>query len=440
MSTPVDWVRKFSLIWRSPARAKRGLSLRARHAKKKLLMQLPNVIHAGNRAHCKEVQINGVDCIKKMFANNEVASACMTREIAARDIFDEYPWMVPIVETGDFHITIPMLPKGRRLDQLVAKLPQNERLEIAGQAIQIAFELFLEGYAHRDFHTKNMFWVDGQVRVVDYEVIQPYPVDRLPTFPDSYDLRGTGLESPFETMHMCYESSDPYSLSNTLRVPLEVALEQLQNSLKEKLRTASLTFKKQEKRHICQAKKIYNSIDLPHIKVDSSEAQRNCSLRFETLGIERSDIEGKRLLDLGCNIGGMIFEAQRRRPAESIGVEYDAEKVEAARMIAAFNGLNNVKFLKADIDRLVSEELGEPFGIVFCFAIEAHVKNKQHLFQLLAEVTSEKLFFEGNSSTNIDESIAKLLEAGFQDVQMLGMCDDDIREENNNRPLLVATK
>lgn len=435
-----EWFKKITMIWRSPERVRKGLSHRAREAKKSLILQLPNVVHVGNRSTCREVQVDGARYIKKAYASNEEAMACMTREIAARELFADRPWMVPVEHTDESHIMLPLLPGSRRLDRLGEQLPESERLEIARQCLLIALEIFLQGYAHRDFHAKNMFWVDGQVRLVDYEVLQPYPAGQLPAFPESYDLKGVGLKSPFATMNMCYESVDPNSLKNVLRIPLDHALALLSDDMKEMLRNASLSFKKQGKRHICRAQKIYNSIDLPYFKVEPSDAQRNCSLRFETLQIKRSDIEGKRLLDLGSNIGGMIFEAQRRGPTESIGVEYDAEKVEVAQMMAAYNGLNRVKFLQADIDTLEFDELGDPFGVVFCFAIEAHVKKNERLFQLLAAVTGEKLFFEGNSSTDADEAKAKLLEAGFNEVQYLGMCDDDYLSENNNRPLLVATK
>ena len=440
MNAALAWIKKISMIWRSPERVKKSLNHRAREAKKSLLIKLPSVVHAGRRAHCKEVQLDGVRCIKKVFADNDVSKACMTRELVAREIFEDRPWMVPIVDKGETHITFPALPDDRRLDGLAAKLTEAEKQEIALQSVQIAFEIFLEGYAHRDFHSKNMFWVDEQLRVVDYEVLHPYPVGQRPAFPESYDLQGNGLESPFATMNMCYESADPSSLKNVLETPLDTVIERHQDGMRDSLRDASLTFKKRGTRHICRAKKIYNSIDLPFFKVDAAEAQRNCEKRFATLGIQSPDIRGKRVLDLGSNIGGMIFEAERHKPIESVGVEYDAEKVEVARMIAAYNGLNTVRFLQADIDELESDEVGGPFEVVFCFAIEAHVKKKERLFQLLADLTGERLYFEGNSSTNADDARQKLLNAGFRDVQHLGMCDDDYLAENNNRPLLVATK
>lgn len=440
MKTPTEWARRLTMLWRAPDRVKKGIGHRAREAKKALLLQLPSVMHAGNRAHCRQIERHGKSYIRKVFADNEEARACMIREQAAREIFRDSPWMVPIVDTDESHVTLPLIPQDLRLDRLADQLSEGERVEVARQSLHAALEIFLQGYAHRDFHARNMFWQDGRLRIVDYEVLQPYPEDKRPAFPESYDLKGDGLESPFATMNMCYESVDPCALGNALRVPLAVAIGHLENDIRHMLRDASLTFKKRGTRHVCRAKRIYNSMELPHFRVDPSEAQRNCALRFQTLGIDRVDIEGKRLLDLGSNIGGMIFEAQRRGPLESVGVEYDEEKVKLSRMIAAYNGFDSVNFREADIDSLEAHDLGGPFDVVFCFAIEAHVKKKDRLFDLLANITSDKLYFEGNSSTSVEEVTSKLLMAGFNHVESLGMCDDDYLVENNNRPLLVAMK
>ncbi|MEO0344834.1 MAG: methyltransferase domain-containing protein [Pseudomonadota bacterium] len=440
MSTLTEWARKITMIWRAPDRVKAGISHRAREAKKKLLLQLPDVTHAGNRAVCRKVELDGETHIRKVFSENEEALACMTREIAARELFGERPWMVPIIEQGASHITLALLPEERRLDRVAESLSEQERLEVARQAMHVAFEIFAQGYAHRDFHSRNMFWEDAQLRIVDFEVLQPYLEHDRPAFPESYDLVGTGLDSPFATENMCYQSVDPNSLLNTLRVPLDVSIRQLEDDLRDRLREASLTFKKRGTRHTCRAQRIYNSMELPHFSVSPSEAQRNCALRFRTLGINAVDIEGKRLLDLGSNIGGMLLEAQRLGPRQSIGIEYDAEKIELSRTIAAYNGFNSLEFRQADIDLLEAQDLGEPFDTVFCFAIEAHVKKPERLFRLLAEVTATKLYFEGNSSTAAEAAEASLRAVGFKHVESLGMCDDDFLPENNNRPLLVAIK
>lgn len=436
----MNWVKKIATLWRSPELAKKGGKRRLKLAKRKLLMQLPNVVHAGNRAHCKGVEKDGERYIKKVFANDDVAKACMEREIAAREIFEDCPWVVPIVESGESHITFPLLPEEHRLDKLADRLTAAEKLEIAGQSLQVAFEIFLAGYAHRDFHSKNMFWLDGQLRVVDFEVLQPYAPADAPPFLESYDITGEGLVSPFETMRMCYGSSDPASLVNVLQVPLQDAIGELEAVIKDELKNATLTFAKRGKRHVCRAQRIYNSIDLPYLKVNPSEAQRNCAARFKTLGITQEDVKGKRLLDLGSNIGGMIFESLKLEPAECTGVEYDSDKVDVSRMLAAYNGIHNAQFVQADIDDLEASELGEPFGVVFCFAINEHVNKKDRLFGLLSQVAAQKLYFEGNAGTDVEAVTAKLLAAGFNDVQSLGMSDDDYMPENHNRPLLVATK
>jgi hypothetical protein len=84
--------------------------------------------------------------------------------------------------------------------------------------------------------------------------------------------------------------------------------------------------------------------------------------------------------------------------------------------------------------------LGGKFDIIFCLAIEAHLKNKQRLYRLLNKVSSDMVFFEGNSTTDPMEVQNALLNNGFRTVEFIGFCDDDCLPSNNNRPLLIARK
>jgi hypothetical protein len=119
-------------------------------------------------------------------------------------------------------------------------------------------------------------------------------------------------------------------------------------------------------------------------------------------------------------------------------VEYDLEKVAVADKVAAFNGLRNVQFARADIDTLNVSDVDGPYDVVYCLAISEHVKQRDRLFRLLRDLTGETLFFEGNSTTDPAEVRTRLLESGFRKVDSLGMSNDDSRPENNRRPILIA--
>lgn len=161
--------------------------------------------------------------------------------------------------------------------------------------------------------------------------------------------------------------------------------------------------------------------------------------RLARFDLVRSQVEGRSVLDLGSNSGAMLFELSNRGIRSGLGIEYDAEKVQLAREIAAASGLRHLEFLQADIDALSAGELGR-FDLVLALAIEAHVLQPERLLELLAGITDKVLYFEGNGGCDIEGIARRLLEAGFDGVAHLGMCDDDVEPANNNRPLLKAWK
>jgi 2-polyprenyl-3-methyl-5-hydroxy-6-metoxy-1,4-benzoquinol methylase len=214
----------------------------------------------------------------------------------------------------------------------------------------------------------------------------------------------------------------------------------LASILKEQLRQASLSFHKGHGRHTCRQGRIYNSIDVPGLTVPPDEAQRDCRKRYGQFGLGAEILAGKRMLDLGSNIGGMLFEAQKFGPGECLGVEYDAAKVLVSKRVALFGNLTNVRFIQGDIDKISVESVGGPFDVVLCLAVEAHVKKPMRMYRLLGEITREALYFEGNNTTDIDLAEQRLRAAGFSRVERLGMCADDSLPENNRRPILRAFK
>jgi SAM-dependent methyltransferase len=241
---------------------------------------------------------------------------------------------------------------------------------------------------------------------------------------------------------MCYirDQYRPVALQQVLEVPLDALLADFRKELKSLLKTASTDFKSGEGRHTCRAQRIYSSFSLPNLEVLPEEAQRDSARRFEQFGIGPMQIEGKSVLDLGSNVGGILFALQPFAPSHCLGIEYDAEKVASAQKVAAYNGLHNVEYRQGDIDHLQVGSVGGPFDVVLCLAVEKHIQDQTRLFRFLGEVTSETLFFEGNSTTNPEQVRSNLSSAGFRRINLLGMSDDDCIPDNNIRPLLVAWK
>ncbi|MSQ92239.1 MAG: methyltransferase domain-containing protein [Gammaproteobacteria bacterium] len=209
--------------------------------------------------------------------------------------------------------------------------------------------------------------------------------------------------------------------------------------LKDDLRRESASFRKQSARHQLRTRDaIYCAFYTPRFSVTREEAQRDAGQRLQRFGIVADQVRGKRLLDLGCNNGAMLFQLSNYSPARGLGIEYDAGKVKLARRIAEFAAVENLEFRVGDLDQMQAADVGGPFDIVLCLAIEAHVKDPAHLYELLAAITRGNLYFEANASTPPDDVLAKLQQAGFSKIEHIGVCDDDIVPQNNRRPLFSA--
>jgi hypothetical protein len=118
-----------------------------------------------------------------------------------------------------------MYPRETRLDKLAFSLSRPERRQIAGQAVAMIHDIYRRGFAHRDIHARNLFYVDGQLKLIDFETMTAYPINRRPSFIQSYDITGHGLDSPFLTGNMGYASRIPYSVSSVLGIEVAEAID-----------------------------------------------------------------------------------------------------------------------------------------------------------------------------------------------------------------------
>ncbi|WP_457942088.1 ATP-grasp fold amidoligase family protein [Vreelandella alkaliphila] len=210
--------------------------------------------------------------------------------------------------------------------------------------------------------------------------------------------------------------------------------------LLSQLSDSSRSFKKKNTRHTLRSQGlIYSSFSVGEYCVPRELAQRDAKTRIDQFGLMPCEWEGKRVLDLGCNNGAMLFHLTNYGIADGLGIEYDTDKVNVTQEINEFLGVDHLRFQQGDIDTLEAESIGT-FDIVMALAIEAHVNNPERLFQLLGRVTERVLCFEGNSRCDIDATRKRLLACGFKQVEYKGFCIDDVVVENNKRPVLIAWK
>ncbi len=412
-----------------------------------LLRFRPSVINVSKRAKLRRINWEGIARVEKVYENDAESQEGLAAETLAHQILGDRPWKMPLLNFTKQGYMMPLLPVGARLDLAASRLSDDQKRLYAVEAVSIAFELYMAGVAHRDFHSENIFLYDGHLLLSDYETLGQYPESTFGPFEESYDMVAERMESPFGTDRMCYKSSNSKSLQNVLGVSLEEALDGFRKVLIRETVEACTSFMRTRadfgvpaQRHQLNHGLVYGSIELPILRMSSDQAQRDSTRRFEQFGIGSQGLQGMTVLDLGCNVGAMSFGAHVRGAKQVRGIEFDKGKVEIGNRIARFAGVESTQFRQGNIDELTVDGLGGPSDVVFCFAIEKHVDDTRHLYQLLGDVTSGTLYFEGNAGCEILQVEGYLRAQGFKQVEQLGMSDDESNEANNCRPLIVARR
>ena len=405
------------------------------------LLNRKDIVNIGSRAYTKAILYKGQSCLKKSFSTEHSGRVAFRNERLANKLFGKRGWFLQHKQTGIRSFVVERLSDEYRLDKAVQTMDLQQRKKAAAEVLSIILDLLVAGYCHRDIHGGNAFLIDGSIKLVDFETMTKY-ASEPPGLSNCYDISGVGADSPWMTHQMCYTKKHSLAIGELLGISFEEAKMALSQLLIEELHQASLSFQttNERGRHQCALGAIYNTIDLPDLKVAPAMAQRDCAKRFRKFGISSESLGNKSVLDLGSNIGGIIFEAVKHSPLSAIGVEYDAAKVHVSNRVAKFSNLGTVRFIQADIDKLKHSTIGGAKDVIFCLAVDGHVKKRNRLYKFLGTATKETLYFEGNSNSDIDLVREKLLANGFRHVELLGMCDDDRRQENNCRPLLRAFK
>src|SRR5207302_1437655 len=98
--------------------------------------------------------------------------------------------------------------------------------------------------------------------------------------------------------------------------------------------------------------------------------------------LDRIDFEGKRVLDLGSNMGEISREARQRAAALVDGFEYDSFFVEIAQAVNAYNGVTRVSFFERDItDPRVYRD---HYDVVLAFSVYIYL---EHVLSNVADIT-----------------------------------------------------
>jgi acetyltransferase-like isoleucine patch superfamily enzyme/2-polyprenyl-3-methyl-5-hydroxy-6-metoxy-1,4-benzoquinol methylase len=394
-----------------------------------------------SRATLELIDFGGKNAIKKTFINTSDGLLAYTKELEGLKKFQKYDWCPKVLSSDSNSVIIEYFSNDKRLDQIFS--PDESVLK---EILWSLLDIYSEGYAHCDIHSKNIFVLSEGVKIIDYESITQF--SEQISFLNSYDITGRGMESPFLTTNMGLLSDNPFSLKKLFRYNNTEDLKSiLEKVAKEKMLNSSITFNSRKTgalnggRVVLQKGNIYSTFDLLFTKVSTLEGQRNTQMRFSQFEIDSQKIFNKKILDIGSNIGGTLLNLSKFQPKEMVGVEFDPDKVLLANKLSKLNQINNVDFIVADIEaNEFIDGFKEKFDLIFCLAVIEHLKKKEILFEKLGELCLDTLYFEGNENTDIKYVEANLKRVGFKKVKYLGFSKDEKNSKNNVRPLWIAQK
>lgn len=162
------------------------------------------------------------------------------------------------------------------------------------------------------------------------------------------------------------------------------------------------------------------------VKNQTFKGQRN---NRERLNLVDYDFKGKIVLDIGCNVGGMLHELAEVIE-HGVGIDFDPKCINAANFIAAINKTNNIKFYTFDLEKENIFNLWNfvPYykiDVCFFLALSCWVKNWQDIIRLCSQI-SDNLLFETNAyPEDLKKETIDYLRHTYSEVKVLSFSSED---------------
>lgn len=168
------------------------------------------------------------------------------------------------------------------------------------------------------------------------------------------------------------------------------------------------------------------------------QGQRDPKQRLESVPFE---FQGKSVLDLGCNQGGMLFAIE---PSLSwgVGVDFDARMINAANRIRSLRRAEKLDFYVLDLENepldLLSDLLRqERVDIVFLLSVCMWIENWREVIDFATRV-SDRMLFESNGAPDEQWAQVAYLDSVYADVVMLASESEDDPGQKNRQLYLCS--
>ncbi|KAF0094864.1 MAG: tRNA (mo5U34)-methyltransferase [Puniceicoccaceae bacterium 5H] len=104
-------------------------------------------------------------------------------------------------------------------------------------------------------------------------------------------------------------------------------------------------------------------------------------------------LNGKSVLDVGCNAGFYSIEARKRGAERVLGVDATSWHIRQARFVTGALGLGQTRFLRKSVYELDAQELGK-FDVVLALGLIYHLKHLYAGMEALYHITGDLLILE----------------------------------------------
>jgi len=175
----------------------------------------------------------------------------------------------------------------------------------------------------------------------------------------------------------------------------------------------------------------YHSLDL---RGKLYKGQRDNSMRLSKVGF---DFKDKTVLDMGCNVGGMLHELA---PVirYGVGMDYNYDCVNAANLIRDYNGTHNINFYKfnlntQDLSEIMDFVLLDKIDICFFLSMIKWVDRWVEIIEFSKSI-SDNLLIELNGSDQ--DAQEKIIRGIYSNVTLVYNKSLDDPGQHNRRLLL----
>jgi SAM-dependent methyltransferase len=127
------------------------------------------------------------------------------------------------------------------------------------------------------------------------------------------------------------------------------------------------------------------------------QEQRYALFFKRLLDLLGGSLQGRRVLDLGCNSGFFSLAAIEAGAEFVLGVELDPDFVEQARLVFELKGIEQQRYRFEQGD-LFARTFEREFDVVLCLGVIDHVDRPVELFELIAATGAELIVIDSELS------------------------------------------